>query len=82
MLNTKMPDDFNSALDDNIAKIESFYMGSANAVQGALESLKVFKPEIARLDGRAEVLEKGIEVLGPIIQSIKVNWIEQVSREI
>jgi len=72
VLKRQMSSDFH-ALDENIAKIESFYMGSANAVQSALETFKVFKPEIARLDGRAEVLERGVEALGPVIQSIKVS---------
>ena len=62
-------------LDANIASLHVLSQGSANAVASALETFKVFKPEIARLDAQAEELGRGIEELHPHIHSLRVRLI-------
>lgn len=61
-------------LDESIASLHVLSQGSANAVAGALETFKVFKPEIARLDAKADELAHGIEELHPHIHSLRVRF--------
>ncbi|GAX83361.1 hypothetical protein CEUSTIGMA_g10786.t1 [Chlamydomonas eustigma] len=58
-------------LDTNIQLMQTLYADAGHAVAGALETFKVFKPEIARLDGHAYELEKKLDLLKTGTQSWK-----------
>jgi hypothetical protein len=60
-------------LDTNIQLMQTLYADAGHAVAGALETFKVFKPEIARLDGHAYELEKKLDLLKTGTQTWKVR---------
>ncbi len=62
-----------AVLESNIHLMQSLYAGAGNAVAGALETFKVFKPEIARLDGRADEIKQSIGDMDSGIKVIKVG---------
>lgn len=62
-----------AVLDTNIVQLQGLYAGAGNAVASALETFKVFKPEITRLDGRANDMQQSLGQLDTTLQEVKVS---------
>ena len=62
-----------SSLDSEVGKIQEALGGAGNAFASALDSVKVFKPEIARLDQVQVTHGEKIVVLDGSISSLKVS---------
>lgn len=62
-----------AVLDTNIVQLQGLYAGAGNAVASALETFKVFKPEITRLDGRANEMQQSLGQLDTTMQEVKVS---------